>query len=73
MNASTPRAAFEEIRPPDELVRRYEVSADAFFESGRAGLATLKHFGLEPHHHILDPGCGAGRMAIALTQYLTPE
>ena len=67
------RAAFEELRPPDELVHRYEDSADIFFETGRRGLASLRHLGLEPHHRILDPGCGAGRLAIALTQYLTPD
>jgi SAM-dependent methyltransferase len=67
------RAAMEGLRPPDDLILRYEVSADAFFESGSSGVATLRHFGLEPHHQVLDPGCGAGRMAIALTQYLTPD
>jgi SAM-dependent methyltransferase len=63
----------QELRPPEDLILRYNVSAEAFFESGRSGVATLRHFGLEPHHHVLDPGCGAGRMAIALTEHLTPE
>lgn len=37
----------------------------------------LKHFvelgGLQPHHQVLDVGCGIGRMAIPLTRYLNPE
>lgn len=28
---------------------------------------------LAPHHHMLDVGCGTGRVAIPLTQYLSPE
>lgn len=35
----------------------------------------LAHFrtlgGLEPHHRVLDVGCGIGRMAVPLTGYLT--
>lgn len=41
------------------------------------GLEYLGHFirigGLEPTHHVLDIGCGIGRMAVPLTQYLDPE
>ena len=73
LEGQSARAAFEELRPPDELVHRYEDTADIFFDTGRGALATLRHHGLEPHHHVLDPGCGAGRLAIALTQYLTPD
>ncbi|MCB1439141.1 MAG: class I SAM-dependent methyltransferase [Nitratireductor sp.] len=29
--------------------------------------------GLEPHHHVLDVGCGIGRMAVGLNCYLDPE
>jgi ubiquinone/menaquinone biosynthesis C-methylase UbiE len=29
--------------------------------------------GLEPHHQILDVGCGIGRMALPLTNYLNPS
>jgi SAM-dependent methyltransferase len=35
----------------------------------------VRHFidpgGLQPDHHVLDVGCGIGRMAIPLTRYLT--
>lgn len=67
------RGALEELRPPDDLLDRYRHTADSFFETGIAGVATLRHFGLQPGHHILDPGCGLGRLAVALTQYLSPE
>ena len=29
--------------------------------------------GLRPHHHVLDVGCGIGRMAMPLTRYLSPR
>jgi ubiquinone/menaquinone biosynthesis C-methylase UbiE len=29
--------------------------------------------GLQPGHHILDLGCGAGRMAVPLAEYLSPQ
>src|SRR5262249_30222476 len=29
--------------------------------------------GLKPHHRVLDIGCGIGRMAIPMTQYLSPQ
>lgn len=41
------------------------------------GKRFLQHFidlgGLQPHHHVLDIGCGIGRMAIPLTAYLDPK
>jgi len=41
------------------------------------GLEYLGHFvrmgGLKPTHRILDIGCGIGRMAVPLTQYLDPK
>lgn len=67
------RVALDELRPPHELLTRYSPTAEKFFQTGIAGVTTLRHLGLQPHHHVLDPGCGVGRMAIALTQYLSPE
>ena len=41
----------------------------------QAGQQHLKYFkelcGLQPHHRVLDVGCGIGRMAVALSGYLT--
>ncbi|PVE23436.1 class I SAM-dependent methyltransferase [Microvirga sp. KLBC 81] len=41
------------------------------------GLEYLGHFvrigGLKPTHRVLDIGCGIGRMAVPLTQYLDPK
>jgi SAM-dependent methyltransferase len=41
------------------------------------GLEYLGHFvrigGLKPNHRMLDIGCGIGRMAVPLTQYLDPQ
>ncbi len=41
------------------------------------GAEFLGHFvrtgGLRPHHRVLDVGCGIGRMAVPLTQYLDGE
>jgi SAM-dependent methyltransferase len=46
---------------------------DGDFES--TGAEFLDHFirlgGLQPSHHVLDVGCGIGRMARPLTKYLT--
>lgn len=59
------------LRPPPTLMfiggGDYEAVGNEF----------LAHFrtlgGLEPHHRVLDVGCGIGRMAVPLTRYLTPE
>lgn len=37
---------------------------------GNAFLETAVSHGLLPHHRVLDIGCGAGRFAVALAQYL---
>jgi ubiquinone/menaquinone biosynthesis C-methylase UbiE len=33
----------------------------------------VKHCDLQPYHHVLDVGCGIGKQAVPLTQYLGPE
>ena len=33
----------------------------------------MRFFELQPHERVLDIGCGPGRMAVPLTQYLTQE
>lgn len=43
-----------------------------FREAGQEHLRYFKEFcGLQPHHRVLDLGCGIGRMAVPLTGYLT--
>lgn len=50
-----------------ELRRHYEASGQQF-------LAYFKEFGLlQPNHTVLEIGCGIGRMALVLTQYLSAD
>jgi SAM-dependent methyltransferase len=43
-----------------------------YLEAGQEHLRYFKEFGgLQPHHRVLDLGCGIGRMAVPLTGYLT--
>lgn len=47
---------------------------DDFVEVGREFREHFKRIGgLKPHESVLDIGCGIGRMAIPLTEYLTKE
>jgi SAM-dependent methyltransferase len=59
----------EPLRPPRHLLATWEL--DGFDEIGQRFLG---HFievaGLQPHHAVLDVGCGIGRMAVPLTGYL---
>src|SRR2546423_442467 len=41
-----------------------------FVALGLLELACLQHYGLEPDHYLIDVGCGSGRLAKPLTQYL---
>jgi len=59
----------EELVPP-----RYLNYADSggFTKVGQEFLTYYKErCGLQPHHRVLDMGCGIGRMAVPLTRYLT--
>lgn len=61
----------ESIAPPKGLV--YTGSGD-FKAVGEKYLAYFIQFaGLSPHHSVLDIGCGIGRMALPLTQYLDKD
>ena len=56
--------------PPDQLDF---VGGGDFDEIGREFLRHFIEFGgLQPHHRVLDVGCGIGRMARPLTAYLSP-
>lgn len=50
------------------------VGGGDFKKSGQEFLRYFIEFGmLRPNEKILDMGCGIGRMAVQLTQYLTTE
>lgn len=61
-----------EMLPPRSLIS-YIGGGD--FEKN--GQQFQKYFvelgGLQPHHRVLDVGCGIGRLAIPLTNYLSPK
>jgi SAM-dependent methyltransferase len=61
----------QQMVPPVEL---NFVGSGGFLATGQE---FLQHFtnvgGLKPHHRVLDVGCGIGRMAIPLTQYLNAQ
>ena len=45
-----------------------------YVKQGEKFLSYFKEYGsLKPNHHVLDVGCGIGRMAVPLTQYLNEE
>ncbi|WP_374282460.1 class I SAM-dependent methyltransferase [Novosphingobium sp.] len=53
----------------DEAMER--AIGGGFEEFGKIELAVLRQFGLEPDHSLIDVGCGAGRLARPLSEYLT--
>jgi SAM-dependent methyltransferase len=65
------RATVDEMLPPPD---GFSVGIGDFQAIGQSFVEELKRScGLAPHHHVLDVGCGTGRIAIPLTQYLSPE
>lgn len=57
--------------PPRGLI--YTGTGD-FIKAGEMYLAYFRQYGgLMPHHHVLDVGCGIGRMALPLTYYLSQD
>lgn len=57
--------------PPDHLV---QYVGGSFTEVGHEFLEHFKKIGgLKSEHHVLDVGCGVGRMAMPLTSYLSKE
>lgn len=44
--------------------------AGDFIQEGEKYATYFKQFGLQPHHQVLDVGCGLGRMAVPLTGFL---
>jgi SAM-dependent methyltransferase len=61
-------------RDPDLPPHRYRrVGAGDFRLMGRWLADLLVRNGLQPDHHVLDIGCGIGRVALALTDVLSPN
>lgn len=46
------------------------INEETYEKTGRAFLRAAIDHGLQPHHRVLDVGCGAGRFAVAASQYL---
>jgi SAM-dependent methyltransferase len=60
----------EFIPPPEDIF----VGSGAFREIGENYVNLFINMaGLKPHHNVLDVGCGIGRMASPLTQYLNQD
>ncbi|HTH00811.1 MAG TPA: class I SAM-dependent methyltransferase [Vicinamibacterales bacterium] len=62
--------------PPDSMVQSYSGSAlaEQYVVLGDTIHAFLVNYGgLQPHHKVLDVGCGIGLMARPLTSFLAPE
>jgi SAM-dependent methyltransferase len=65
-------AQSEELLPPKGLI--VDGHRTIFTESGRALFEYFREHGdLKPNEHVLDVGCGAGRLAVPLTGYLSAE
>ena len=57
--------------PPEDL--NIQFGAGDYIAVGDTMCALFKEkFGLKPHHSVLDVGCGAGRVAVGLVNYITP-
>ena len=69
--SSSGQTESDELIPPTEL--------QAYIGGGfaKVGPEFLNYFrdlcGLQPHHRVLDVGCGSGRMAVPLTKFLSGE
>ena len=65
-------AEADEFVPPAWLTS--QAGPGSFTEIGRRWARSLIELcGLEPDERVLDLGCGAGRLAIPLTRYLSPQ
>jgi SAM-dependent methyltransferase len=71
---SLPARLSDPARRGDPWQTWHNVGAGDFHAVGDNLLDTLvKHAGLEPHHRVLDIGCGSGRVARPLAGYLSRD
>jgi SAM-dependent methyltransferase len=57
-------------RMPHDAAMEYAIGG-GFDQIGAIELGLLKHYGLTPDGHVVDVGCGSGRLAKPLAGYLT--
>jgi len=53
--------------------RELVIGAESWDAGGQAQFDFLKARGLQPHHYVLDMGCGPFRLGVRLIDYLEPE
>ena len=72
--ATTPSPTTDPLTPPFELIELVgSMTAEQFHAVGQEFFGYFVDLGLiAPDHYLLDVGCGSGRMAIPLTQFLSP-
>lgn len=65
-------ALWEFLIPPEELLFDGSSNEDEYRKYGEGDARLIVELGgLQPHHRVLDLGCGIGQKARPLTQYLT--
>jgi SAM-dependent methyltransferase len=70
---ATPTFRFEGYDIPIDLLNMTGVGPDDFAAISESHLFHIRRsVGIEPHHNIVEIGCGIGRDAIALTRILSP-
>jgi SAM-dependent methyltransferase len=57
--------------PPPDL--RFQQDDREFIQSGVDGVEKFRSVGLRAEHKVLDVGCGAGRHALALADFIDPR
>ena len=68
----THRKQFQILRGAYSLDKAAKLAVGGEFDAtGRVLRATLIHHGLRPEHYVIDVGCGSGRLAKPLSEYLT--
>jgi SAM-dependent methyltransferase len=61
------------LTPPVRLLDEARIGSGDYDAVGRQFLGVFQEIGgLQPHHRVLDIGCGYGRMAKPLTEWLDP-
>ena len=62
----------DELIPPKSALPSYTRKGD-YRKAGARFLGGAVDAGLEPHHRLLDLGCGVGRLAVAVSEYLDDQ